>query len=71
MHPNDSAAQLEPAEFMYFTDYKQVNKKVSAPAIPQLSWGIVQSSLLLSEACCIFRTLDWNRGKKSATFIQN
>ncbi len=43
MHQNGSAAQLDPAEFMYVTNYKQVNKKVFAPAIPQLSWGIVQS----------------------------
>src|SRR5712672_103372 len=63
MHPNGSAAQLEPAEFMYFTDSKQVNKKVSAPAIPQLSWGIVQSLLLLSQACRIFRKFEWNRGE--------
>jgi hypothetical protein len=42
MQQNGSAAQLDPAEFMYVTDYKQVNKKISVPAIPQLSWGIVQ-----------------------------
>jgi hypothetical protein len=30
-HPNGSDAQLDPADFMYFTDSKQVNKKVSAP----------------------------------------
>jgi hypothetical protein len=47
MHPNGSAAQLDPAEFMYFTDSKQVNKEVSAPAIPQLSWGIVQSPFIV------------------------
>jgi 2-hydroxychromene-2-carboxylate isomerase len=54
MHQNGSAAQLDPAEFMYFTDSKQVNKEVSAPAIPQLSWGIVQSPLYCPKHAAFF-----------------
>ena len=54
MHPNSSAAQLDPAEFMYITDYKQVNKKILALAIPQLSWGIVQSPFYCPEHAAFF-----------------
>src|SRR6267154_687694 len=43
MHPNGSAAQLEPAEFMYFTDSKQVNKKVSHPQFPNFLGGLCKA----------------------------